>query len=462
MNLYKKEYIFDIEADSLLEECTRIHCLSIGYEVNGILKIVTTTDYVEMKKFFERTDITRIAHNGKLYDERVIKKILGAEIDNNIVDTLALSWYLYPSRTKHGLEQWGYDFGIKKPEISDWSNLPIEEYIHRCEEDVKINHKLWTKQKRDLMDIYDTEEESLRLIRYLMFKLECVEEQEDNPLKFDVQKAEQTLEMLEKEKEEKTKSLESVMPKIPKYVTKVKPKVFNKKDGSLSNAAISWLITLNENNLPETHQDPVQIIKNYEEPNANSYDQVKKWLFSLGWIPEHVFIKKDKVTGKITKVPQLGSKEKDGTICNSVKKLFTIEPKLEDLEGLSIISHRIGLFKGFLRDHRNGYIQASLAGLTNTLRLKHKGIVNLPAIGKKYGHEVRSCIIAESDDLLCGSDMSSLEDSTKQHYMYKYDPQYVTEMRTPGFDPHLDIAERSALLTKDESDFYKWYSKKEK
>jgi DNA polymerase I-like protein with 3'-5' exonuclease and polymerase domains len=43
--------------------------------------------------------------------------------------------------------------------------------------------------------------------------------------------------------------------------------------------------------------------------------------------------------------------------------------------------------------------------------------------------------------------MTSLEDTTKQHYIYFYDPKYVEEMRVPGFDPHLDIAVQAGMLT---------------
>ena len=46
--------------------------------------------------------------------------------------------------------------------------------------------------------------------------------------------------------------------------------------------------------------------------------------------------------------------------------------------------------------------------------------------------------------------MSSLEDTTKQHYMYFFDPEYVTQMRVPGFDPHLDIAVLAGMLTPEQ------------
>lgn len=56
--------------------------------------------------------------------------------------------------------------------------------------------------------------------------------------------------------------------------------------------------------------------------------------------------------------------------------------------------------------------------------------------------------------------MSGLESTTQDHYMYKYDPEYVKLKRTPGYDPHLELGILSGMITQDESDFYKWYLKK--
>src|SRR5699024_99673 len=78
---------------------------------------------------------------------------------------------------------------------------------------------------------------------------------------------------------------------------------------------------------------------------------------------------------------------------------------------------------------------------------------------KFYGEQIRGSIIApDEDSVLCGSDMASLEDTTKQHYMYFFDPDYVTQMRIPGFDPHLDIAILANMMTPEQSAAHKLYS----
>jgi hypothetical protein len=125
-----------------------------------------------------------------------------------------------------------------------------------------------------------------------------------------------------------------------------------------------------------------------------------------------------------------------------------------------MLQHRVGVLEGFLEcSNEKGEMKAVIAGFTNTLRFKHKKpIANLPSVDKPYGKEIRGAIIASDENhLFCGSDMSSLEDTTKQHYMFFYDPDYVTQMRVPGFDPHLDIAVLSGMLTPEQVEDHKLY-----
>ena len=167
INLRKNVYIYDIESDGLLDNATKIHCLSICWRDNtGTIHHKSTTDYEEMKKFFLNPDLTKVGHNITLYDERLISKLLKIDTlqsKNQIIDTLALSWFLFPERMKHGLEEWGKDLGLHKVEIKDWKNLSSVEYIHRCEVDTEINLKLYENCMNLLSMIYDNNDsENLR------------------------------------------------------------------------------------------------------------------------------------------------------------------------------------------------------------------------------------------------------------------------------------------------------------
>jgi DNA polymerase I-like protein with 3'-5' exonuclease and polymerase domains len=127
---------------------------------------------------------------------------------------------------------------------------------------------------------------------------------------------------------------------------------------------------------------------------------------------------------------------------------------------MAVVKHRIGLVKGLLKNEQNGFVQACIQGLTNTLRFKHAVCVNLPSARKPYGLEIRGLLTAKTDNTeLCGSDMCSLEDRVKQHYMWEYDEAYVREMSTEGFDPHLDLALAAGAITKQKMQDYKMGNK---
>lgn len=146
-----REFVFDIESDGLLDTVTKIHCLSYS-QADGRFK-GTIYSEKDIKDFLSH-DYIYIGHHVIGYDFKALEKIYGIKRPKHIFDTLAWSWYLFPDRAEHGLESWGEDFGIPKPKIDNWQDLTIEEYTHRCEEDVKINTKLYQLIKSKMKEIY--------------------------------------------------------------------------------------------------------------------------------------------------------------------------------------------------------------------------------------------------------------------------------------------------------------------
>lgn len=448
--------VFDVESDALLDRITKIYCLCY-YDVNEG-KSVTLTNYEEIRELFKEKDVIFLAHNGIRFDIPALKKIVRVEEPEWLIDSLAISWYLFPERKRHGLEEWGEELGIGKPAIEDWGEGNIEAIIHRCQEDVKINTKLWKKFETILLQLY-SKEKLEEFLKYIHFKLDCVREQEEIGIKFNKELCQKHLELWEKEKEEKVRDLEQAMPKVAIFKIKEYPKAITRKDGTFSKQGELWFDLLKEEGLPIENVKEVKTITGYKEPNANSHEQIKNWLYSLGWKPEHIKHVRDKQTNKTKQIPQIASKLGGGDVCDSIKKLYDQEPKLSLLEGLTVVSHRISILKAFLEDEQEERLFPSMAGLTNTLRLKHKTIVNLPAVEKKYGEQVRELLVADEGAILAGSDLANIEDRTKRHYIYKYDEEYVNTMNTSGYDAHLDLAILAGFMTEDEVNFYKWYEK---
>ena len=199
----------------------------------------------------------------------------------------------------------------------------------------------------------------------------------------------------------------------------------------------------------------IEVFDKWLEPNANSVQQIKDYLYSIGWQPIH-FKKTISKEGEIKKVPQINSEFVEGEVCESVKNLFRKAPFLENLNEMGILKHRIGLLKGIKKNSVENTIKATANGLANTLRLKHLNVVNLPKPVKKYGDICRSIFIAPSEDyLICGADLSQLEDNTKRHFIYPLDPEYVKAQMSEGYDAHLEIAKLAGLLTEEQVEEHK-------
>ena len=438
--------VFDVEADGL--QPSKLWCLSYNKH-KGTSQVGTVVDYDDMIKFLLAADVL-VGHNITRWDIPHLERLLDITITAKLVDTLILSWYIEPNRVLHGLDDWGRELGVAKPKVVDWSEQPIEVYVDRCQEDVKINTLLWERFWKHLLLLYGSEEEAWRLIDYLSFKMDCAREQERVKWKLDVDRCERVLKKLLEDKEEKVEGLARVMPKVPVRATQSPPKKPYKKNGELSVTGCRWREFLLENNLPDSHNEPVDYISGYNDPNPNSVVQMKAWLYDLGWKPITFKYDRNKETGDVRKIPQINLPHGAG-VCDSIKLLYNKEPSLDLLDGLSVLTHRISILNGFLANvDEEGYVQAQIQGLTNTLRWKHKVCVNLPGVDKPCGEEIRGCLIAPEGYVLVGSDMSSLEDRTKQHYMWDYDPEYVKEMTTDDFDPHLDLALAADALTKEQ------------
>ena len=355
--------VFDIETDGLLDELTKIHVLSwMGDDGN----VHHTHDYEAMRIFFTEAS-TLIGHNIIRFDIPAVEKVLGIEVKSRLIDTLPLSWYLNHDRMRHGLEGYGEDYGVPKPVIKDWNTLTPEEYAHRCNEDVKINTRLHRDLDLKLNKLYQDSGEKDRFIDYLMFKMDCAREQETLRWKLDVEKAKSHLQEWEDLKHEKTEALADAMPKRNLFTTKTKPKVMYKKDGTLSSHGEKWVQLCKQEHQPISTLS--MVVKTGEErANPNSVEQVKDWLFSLGWKPRTFKYLKDKVTGDERKLEQV---RKDGELCPSVRELVEQEPAISLLDGLSVLSHRIGVLRSMVETENDGYVQATVAGFTNTLRFRH-------------------------------------------------------------------------------------------
>lgn len=439
--------VFDVEGNGL--KPTKLYCLC-WKDYEG--RKGTLRDYDDIRDFFDGYDFY-VGHNIRRWDYPVLQRLCGIRLEDGIIDTLGVGWYLDESRKSHTLESYGEDQGLSKVQISDWDNLSQEEYEERCRRDVEINHALWEEQLRRLLAIYETEEKLLRFLRYLDFKMYCASLAEQSGWKLDEKFCLERVSELSKIKEEKVNELRKAMPRVPVIKVYEPPKRFYNSDGQPSVLGKRWQERALEAGFSEDYRGSIRSVTGYTDPNPSSTPQLKDWLFSLGWKPRTFKYKKDE-NGKDREIPQINKERGDG-ICDSIKELYELEPNLQVLDGLSVVSSRLAQLEGFLRNQDSGRLRAAVAGFTNTLRFKHAELVNLPKPESRYGKDIRGCLVADDDHELCGSDMSGLEDRLKQHFIFPFDREYVAKLDRPDYDPHLDLAEVAKALTKEEVLAYK-------
>lgn len=509
--------VFDTEADGLLEEATKLHILSCELQDGKVINI-SGSEVVRIKKFLEyhlEKEIPVVAHYGVFYDIPLLERLLGIDLSRlMVIDTVALSWYLNIEREQHGLDSFFEDYGIAKPVISDWENLTPEEYQNRCREDVRINKALWEDFKSRLVNMYSEAKEAIdtglvdgtraspdefcfldqykgqvssvdqyvdRILTFLMFKCDCARLQEVTRFKADKEYLYETEALLSEKIEAAKLELEAVMPKVPEYSVKKRPAKPYKKNGDLSSSGLSWNETLKDLGKKDEmgsvlvekieNSPDLKVLRGYKEPNINSSSQLKDWFFSLGWTPKTFKFAKDKeaqqkwvdsgfkkeLKPKPRMIPQINKDGEDGKeLCESVIELAEEVPEIMAYSKYSLIKHRLDTIKGFIRDmSEDGHLKARIGGFTNTLRVKHRELVNLVGVDKPYGKEIRGALTCEENEILLGTDLSSLEDRVKHHFMIAHDPEYVATMMQDDYDPHIQMCLSSGMITQKEFDDFK-------
>ena len=425
--------VIDIETDGLLPQLTKIHVM--GWWTTGDKEVQTTTCLNKMREVIESSDVL-VGHNFYMFDSIVLEDFLGIKIDR-VIDTLALSNYLRQARIMHGLDSYQEEVGIAKVEVANWVDGSIELYEERVTEDVKINTNLFFIFMKELKKLYGDKADRFALL--LSSYYSDYKEHYRNPFKVDLPLMIDSIDKLSGLVNNRLTELVSVMPKIETEI--YKPSKFYKKDGTLSVAGSKFILALEENGYP---LDATKY-STFVPPNPASPVQVKDWLLGLGWKPETF---KDGANGP---VPQV--KNKDGDLCVSVIDLDIPETRV--LEDLSVLSNRLSNVKRMDKFKVDGYLAADIGGLTNTLRIKHRTLVNITKVKALHGEYERTLLTCDDDEVLVGADLSSLENYTRTNFICDLNPRAVDELLDPDFDTHLDIALFANILTKEDCDTYK-------
>ena len=93
---FSKKFVFDIETDGLLDGCTKMHVFGFIEAFEGDQVYVIVEPFL-VEVLFEAAEVL-IAHNCICFDFPAIEKLFGIKFENQVVDTLGLSYYLWCER----------------------------------------------------------------------------------------------------------------------------------------------------------------------------------------------------------------------------------------------------------------------------------------------------------------------------------------------------------------------------
>lgn len=406
--------LFDIETNSIdfdrtywLDQVERVLCLVIKdidtnntykyYDTDG-LRILGTAGIEQGLKLLEQAD-EWIGHNIIAFDIPVLEKLYRIKRAPRITDTLVLSRLQYPDRQGgHSLESYGERLGLAKLDAPGFTEFSSG-LLTYCERDVELNARVLKYLERERVG--GNWDEATELEHKVA---DIIQRQEHHGFYFDVPKALAYVTDWTNEISDIDATLSGRFPgRIVPWSEAKKPFNIN---GSLSARVQGWAETVGLDT--SLIAGPFQFIK-YVQYEWESKSQQKQILDQLGWQPESFTEKgSPRLDESILKVGEVGSL----------------------LMRRNVLSHRRSQMQGWLDAVDSGsrvHGGANPLG-TNTSRMRHKVIVNVPRVKSEFGLEMRSVFVAPPGKILAGYDAKQLELRKLAHYIG--DKDYVERVTT--------------------------------
>lgn len=430
-----KRLVFDIETNivdfksgNFLEDIQTIHCIVIynldtkkayQYYDTDQLRILGTQGIEAAVKELETADEI-IGHNIIQFDIPVLRKLYGFKPTGRIHDTLITSRTLYPDRAGgHSLREWGDRLGYPKGDHTDFGEFSLE-LLEYCERDTRLTAAVYLRLQAERRE--GDWEKAIDLEHKVA---EIIAEQERNGFYFDVPKAQQYVQEWEQEINDIDLAIHS---DIRMFV--LSGPVVN-KPFKINGAPAARTLTVCDRYgiLVDDVGGPFSTFE-YAPLDLNSKDKQKKLLLELGWKPKY----HTKTGG-----PQL---------CDSILEVGKVG---ELLARRNVLSHRHNQVFGLIKiADKNSRVHggANPCG-TNTARMRHQRIVNLPRITSPLGKELRSLFTVPSGKCLVGYDAKSLELRILAHYIdnEEYNERVTTKDKTK--DAHILSARAAGSSDRD-------------
>lgn len=376
------EYIWDLEADNLLDEVTQVWCHVFRDVDTDEVHTFDPTQTQEALDFMDKAK-TLIGHNITDYDLRVIKKLHGYTYKGEVIDTLVYSRTVWPDVKEidfklnkrgnfpqkligsHSLKAWGYRLGELKGDFNSGSEsfaAYTPEMLDYCIQDTAVTNKLYHKimEKNFSQSALDLEAEIHTLLL----------QQQEHGFDFNVQEAQALYSRLAQRRSDIEDELVSTFePTIIELKTKTKTIPFN----------------------------------------PASRMQIADRLMKRGWKPKAF--------------TDSGEPKVDETVLSGIDM-----PEAKLLNEYLLLNKRIGQLatgkQAWLKMEKGGKIHGRvnhMGAVTSRCTHSNPNTAQIPSVGAPYGKECRELFISPSGYSLLGADASGLELRCLAHYMAAYD-----------------------------------------
>lgn len=429
--------IFDLEADNLLDDLTKIHCIvTQDYDTGEIRKFTPKTIGLGIEHLEEATEL--IGHNIIDYDIPAIQKVFPKFSPKaKITDTLVMSRVAFPHRReldfdlhrkkklpptmigRHSLESWGYRLGFHKGDFGKqenaWERFSLE-MLEYCVQDVLVNVKIYDM----LMNlnipnsVYALEHDVYNICR----------EQKKFGFPFDLDKAVILYDNLLKRKKELVQEITELLGGSFLY----------NLGETIPKRSLKYSDSLKADRMEGCAFSKIKFI----EFNPNSRVHVAERLIEkCGWKPVE-YGKDGKPTLNEATIKNLKHPIKD-----TLSEYYMIEKRL-----------------GMLSDGRQAWLKCidddgAIHGSINTMgagtsRCTHSSpnMAQIPSVGAPWGKECRELFHAPKPWKLFGTDASGLELRMLAHYMARWDKGAYGKIILEG-DIHTENQKAAGLPTRN-------------
>ena len=422
---------YDIECDGL--NPTKVWCM-VAIDVDTGHTFCFSDYDPELKSMYAGLELLSkaeclIGHNIIGFDNVVLKQLYNwtPNITQKLYDTWTMSQTNnYFRGHKHGLGAWGKQLDNNKIEFDDWERYS-EDMLEYCIQDVKINVKIF---KILLNEVKTLAEKTLHYPLYLRAEHDAAQFEADTRTsgwKFNIDNANDLIKEIDNEMlsiENKVEpslgyheELIDKIPKTPKYKTNGE---YNAVTARILSEYLETEVKPSDALLDDPPINPGEEFQRKREikTKLGNLEQVKTYLYSIGWQPDDYNVKR-LPNGEFQRTgPKLTT--------SSLSKLGDIGLQIDEW---TTLRSRKTITEGWLKSVNNGRLHGRAWNIgTPTFRWRHEIIANLPSASCPWGFKMRSLFLPEDNHVIVGADSAGNQFRVLAHFIN--DPDFTQEVLT--------------------------------